>query len=114
MTNLLGLSLYSVVGMSFEFESNSCSTRTLAVRKFAEQRTIWGVRGKFECRGTPFKSLWEKSKVLILKAYMQVIVIKSVWGPGSCARGHGSVHKKVLKTDVFSGAVILLMLKVKQ
>ena len=50
-----------------------------------------------------------KSKVLILKANMQVIVLKSVWGPGSCP-----MQKKVLKTAVFSGAVNLIMLKVKQ
>ena len=55
-----------------------------------------------------------KSKVLILKANMQVIVIKSVWGPGSCPRGHVSMQKKVLKAAVFLGAVILIMLKVKQ
>ena len=54
-------------------------------------------------RRTPWKSLWEKSKVLILKAYMQVIVIKSVWGPGSCPRGHVSMQKKFLKKAVFSG-----------
>ena len=55
-----------------------------------------------------------KSKVLFLKANMQVIVLKSVWGPGSCPRGHVSMQKKVLKMSVFSGAVNLIMLKVKQ
>ena len=52
--------------------------------------------------------------MLILKAYMQVIVIKSVWGPGPCPRGHVSMQKKVLKIAIFLGAVILIMLKVKQ
>ena len=56
----------------------------------------------------------DKSKVLILKVNMHVIVIKSVWGPGSCPRVHVSMQKNVLKTDIFSGAVILIMLKVKQ
>ena len=36
-----------------------------------------------------------KSKVLILKANMQVIVLKSVWGPGSFPRGHEKKKKKV-------------------
>ena len=52
----------------------------------------------------------EKSKETILKAYMQVIVIKSVWGPGSCPRRHVSVQKNVLKMAVLPGAVILIML----
>ena len=52
--------------------------------------------------------------MLILKANMQVIVLKSVWGPGSYPRGHVSMQKKVFKTAVFSGAVNLIMLKVKQ
>ena len=54
----------------------------------------------------------EKSKVLILKVNMQVIVIKSVWGPAP-----GDIYQcknKVLKMAVFSGAMILIMLKVKQ
>ena len=45
--------------------------------------------------------------MLILKANMQVIVLKSVWG-------HVSMQKHVLKMAAFSGAVILIMLKVKQ
>ena len=55
-----------------------------------------------------------ESKVQILKANMQVIVLKRVGGQGSCPREHVSMQKKVLKTDVFSGAVILMMLKVKK
>ena len=39
--------------------------------------------------------------MLILKANMQVIVLKSVWGPGSCPRKHVSMQKKVLKTAIF-------------
>ena len=35
-----------------------------------------------------------KSKVLILKANIQVIVLKSIWGPGSCPRTHVSMQKK--------------------
>ena len=55
-----------------------------------------------------------KSKVLILKANLHGIVLKRVWGPGSYPRGHVSMQKKLLKTAVFSGAVILMMLKVKK
>ena len=55
-----------------------------------------------------------KSKVLITTANMHVNVIKQVWGPGSCPRGHISMQKELLKTNVFSGAVILMMHKVKK
>ena len=45
-------------------------------------RTCKQAKNLFEHVNT-VKSLWEKSKVLILKVNMQVIVKKSVWGPGS-------------------------------
>ena len=92
------------LGMSFEFESNSCSTRTLPVRRTANNLGCSRqVRVYF---GTQLKSMGLerlKSKVLILKANMQVIVIKSVWGPGSCPRGHVSMQKNVLKPAFFWG-----------
>ena len=50
------------------------------------------------------------SKVLILKPNIQVIVGKRVWGP----REHVSMEKKVLKTVVYSGAAIIMMLKVRK
>ncbi|PIO26029.1 hypothetical protein AB205_0160170, partial [Aquarana catesbeiana] len=36
---------------------------------------------------------------------MHGIVIKSVWGPGSCPRRHVSMQKEFLKMDVFSQGV---------
>ena len=49
----------------------------------------------------------------LLKVNMQVIVIKFL-GTWVLPQGTCINAKKVLKTDVFSGAVILIMLKVKQ
>ena len=51
-----------------------------------------------------------KSKVLIVKANMQVIVLKSVWGLGSCPRGHVSMQKNIS----FPGVVILMMLNISK
>ena len=54
----------SSLGMSFVFESNPCSTRTSAVRSFAELRTIWAVRAKFVWRVTAHNSLRHRSALL--------------------------------------------------
>ena len=42
--------------------------------------------------------------MLILKANMKVIVLKSVWGPGTCPRGHVSMQKKSFKIGRFFGS----------